>query len=113
MLGGGQGDQHEITILNRRLRWTEKTIEYEADQKHALEIIREMGLESESKGLEAPYEKEEVKEGEDREEQSEFLSRRCQEVSCSGSSRELFGTRSNGHPVSYKRDLSTYGEADR
>ena len=50
-LGGEQGDQHESTILNRQLRWSGATIEYEADEQHAQEINREMGLENESMGV--------------------------------------------------------------
>ena len=60
VLGGGKDDQHEITILNRHLRWKGMVIEHEADDKHAWEIVKEMGLEGESKGLEAPCEKLEV-----------------------------------------------------
>jgi hypothetical protein len=59
--------------LNRQLRWTGKTIEYEADEKHALEIVREMGLDSESKGLEAPYAKDEVNDGDEEEEDQSVL----------------------------------------
>ena len=34
----------ELQVLNRVLRWTDVGIEYEADQRHAKLIIREMGM---------------------------------------------------------------------
>ena len=62
VLGGQPGDDEEVTILNRRLTWRRGVIEYEADPKHVQAIIEDMGLTRESKGLEAPVEKEEVNE---------------------------------------------------
>jgi hypothetical protein len=63
MLGGENGDDEEVAILNRRLSWRDGMIEYEADAKHADIIIAEMGLEKDSKGVEAPIEKDVVEEG--------------------------------------------------
>ena len=36
-------DVHEITILNRVLRWTANGLEYEPDPRHAEIIIKELG----------------------------------------------------------------------
>ena len=33
-LGGGKDDQHEVTILNRFVRWKGDTVEFEVDPKH-------------------------------------------------------------------------------
>ena len=38
------GDDKEITILNRTLRWTEEGLEYEADSKHVREIVNYFDL---------------------------------------------------------------------
>ena len=53
VLGGEQGDDEVVTILNRQLAWRDGKIEYEADEKHAKTIIEELGLDESSKGLEA------------------------------------------------------------
>jgi hypothetical protein len=42
-LGGDTGDDNEIRILNRVLRWTEAGIKYEADPRHAEILAREVG----------------------------------------------------------------------
>ena len=42
-LGGDPGDQQEIRILNRVLRWTDEGILYEADPRHAEILAREVG----------------------------------------------------------------------
>jgi hypothetical protein len=57
LLGGEQGDDEEVTILNRRLAWRNGKIEYEADEKHAKTIIEELELDENSNGLEAPIER--------------------------------------------------------
>ena len=66
ILGGEIGDDEEIVILNRRLRWKtgEKTIEYEADPKHVREVLKTMGLESSSRGRDTPCEREEIEKDE-------------------------------------------------
>jgi hypothetical protein len=58
ILGGEPGDDEELTILNRRISWRNGVIEYEADSKHAETIVKEMGLDKNSKGLDAPIERE-------------------------------------------------------
>jgi hypothetical protein len=53
ILGPDAGDMHEIRILNRIVRWTDEGLEYEADQRHAEIIVKEMGLET-STGVNTP-----------------------------------------------------------
>ena len=60
ILGCEPGDDEEVTILNRRVSWKNGIIEYEADPKHAEVIAEGMGLQRDSKGLEAPIEREVV-----------------------------------------------------
>ena len=50
-LGPEATDDKEIRILNRIVRWTPEGIWYEPDQRHAEIIIRDLGLERESKGV--------------------------------------------------------------
>ena len=49
------GELHETRVLNRIIRWTQKGWEYEADQRHAELIVREMGMES-AKSVKTPGE---------------------------------------------------------
>ena len=60
MLGGGSSDDEEVTILGRRLRWRRGTriVEYEADDKYVKEVVKEMNLQEDSQGLDAPKERE-------------------------------------------------------
>ena len=47
LLGPAEEDcEQEILVLGRKLRWTSKGIEYEADEKHARLIIEALGLDS-------------------------------------------------------------------
>ena len=43
-LGPDRDDDKEVTILGRRVRWTEKGIEYEADPKHRMMVLDAFGL---------------------------------------------------------------------
>ena len=45
-LGPGSHHQKSIRVLNRVLEWKEEGISYEADQRHAEIVIRELGLEN-------------------------------------------------------------------
>ena len=54
-LGPTDQDDKEIRILNRIITWTEEGILYEADQRHAEIIIREMNLKSDSKTAVTPF----------------------------------------------------------
>ena len=49
------GELQETRVLNRIIRWTAKGWEYEADQRHAELIIREMGMEG-AKSVKTPGE---------------------------------------------------------
>ena len=53
-LGGNPGDVHEITILNRIVRWNGPVTEFEADPKHVAKLCEELGLDSTPKGLDWP-----------------------------------------------------------
>lgn len=44
-IGSDKNDLKEMTILNRIIEWTDEGIIYEADQRHADIIIRDLGLE--------------------------------------------------------------------
>ena len=68
MLGDEQGDDHEVTILNRKVTWKDGAIEYQADAKHAKAIMEGMGVDVNSNGLEMPIDKEKVLEGQEEEE---------------------------------------------
>jgi hypothetical protein len=72
ILGDEKDDLKEIILLGRQLRWRGGSIEYEADPKHAEEIIKRVGLELNSKGLDTPFVKVTL---EDLEEESEALSK--------------------------------------
>ena len=47
-LGPESGMKDEIQILNRKLRWTKDGITYEADQRHAEIVIKEMNMKKEN-----------------------------------------------------------------
>ena len=49
ILGPDTGDAREMRILNRIVRWTADGLEYEADQRHAEIIVKEMVLETAAK----------------------------------------------------------------
>ena len=53
-IGPSEKDSKSIRILNRVVQWTEKGIEYEADQRHAELIIQDMCLKKESNGAVTP-----------------------------------------------------------
>jgi hypothetical protein len=57
ILGSGDSDDKELTLLNRTLRWHGDSLEYEADPRHAREIIEQLGLQEGSNGIEAPSKK--------------------------------------------------------
>ena len=57
VLGPERGDDKEIRILNRVLRYTESGLELEADQRHAEILVRDIGVMG-SKGVNTPGVKE-------------------------------------------------------
>ena len=46
IIGPGEHQDKEITLLNRKIRWGRQGIEWEADRKHAEQIVSELGLDS-------------------------------------------------------------------
>ena len=56
-----------MRILNRKVRWEVNQILYQCDEKHVHTIIREMGLQKDSRGLDSPVvqESENVTEGDE------------------------------------------------
>ena len=54
--GPEKGDERSTRILNRLVHWTPEGVEYDADQRHAKLIIRELGLKEGSKSVNAPGE---------------------------------------------------------
>eukprot|EP00969_Alexandrium_andersonii_P233792 10323213-Alexandrium_andersonii.AAC.1 len=49
-LGGGPSDLQEVKLLNRIIRWTPGGLLYEADPRHAEQLLRDM-LKSECSGV--------------------------------------------------------------
>ena len=54
ILGPESHDDKEVRILNRKVRWEVNQILYQDDEKHVHTIIREMGLQKDSRGLDSP-----------------------------------------------------------
>ncbi|CAK0906615.1 unnamed protein product, partial [Prorocentrum cordatum] len=57
ILGPDSGDAKEVVFLNRVLRYVDGStpaVEIESDQRHVELLIKELGLENESKGLDVP-----------------------------------------------------------
>ena len=59
ILGPHKDQKKEIRILNRVIKWSELGITYEADQRHAEIVVRELGLE-EAKAAPTPGTREEL-----------------------------------------------------
>jgi hypothetical protein len=64
-MGSGPDELKSVRILNRIVTYTENGIEYEADQRHAEIIGKQMGLVSGSKGVATPGMKTKFVEGAD------------------------------------------------
>jgi hypothetical protein len=64
-LGDGPEDVKKIDILNRSITWTGEELVYRADPKHAEIIMKEIGLDDDSKGLSRPAEKEVEEQGDE------------------------------------------------
>ena len=56
-MGDGNEDTKSIIILNRIVTWTDQGLEYEADQRHAEIIIKEVGLTENCRTHETPSSK--------------------------------------------------------
>ena len=57
VIGNGEGEMREATVLNRTIRVMENGWEYEADQRHADIIVKELNL-RDAKGVKTPGEDE-------------------------------------------------------
>ena len=66
-LGPEPGDDEEVRILNRVVRWERDRITYEADEKHVHTVTNWVGLQPDSKGSEVPLTKDYDAEDEDQE----------------------------------------------
>ena len=53
-MGNRDGDIKSVRLLKRIITYTEEGIEYEADQRHAEIIVKQMGLEGEAKSVITP-----------------------------------------------------------
>eukprot|EP00973_Karenia_brevis_P076822 10668793-Karenia_brevis.AAC.1 len=51
VLGPEEGDDKEVTILGRSVRWTNEGIEYEADPKHRRLILKYCGFNEKTKSI--------------------------------------------------------------
>ena len=51
-MGPGKEYLKSMRVLNRIISWTTSGIEYDADQRHVEIIVRELGLETDSKSVE-------------------------------------------------------------
>ena len=65
VVGPEAGDVKSIDILNRKVTWSQEGIVVEADEKHAQEIMKEMGLSMGSNGIGVPGKRREAKESEE------------------------------------------------
>ena len=54
MMGPDAGDEKEIRILNRVVKWESDKLIYEADDKHVSNILFELGFDEKTKGLDMP-----------------------------------------------------------
>lgn len=57
IVGPDPGDDKEVRILGRTVKWGEDFLKYEADDKYVEKIIDELGLGADSKGRDVPIEK--------------------------------------------------------
>jgi len=55
----GKHHEHEVSYLNRRLRWTKGGLTIEGDSKHVITLLKEWGMEQ-CKGLATPVSRDEV-----------------------------------------------------
>ena len=77
VVGDDDGDDKEVTILNRTLKHTGDGQEYTADPRHEREIRAQFSVGCESKGLNAPATKEEVPDGFDEDRDDPRLDQAC------------------------------------
>ena len=54
LVGDEEGDDKEVTILNRMLKWDGDALTMTADDKHVREILKEFNLTEGSRGITIP-----------------------------------------------------------
>ena len=91
IMGSGRDDTKEIEILGRTLRRTNKGLELEASRNPRLKLLRDFGLNEDSKGLSCPVVQDEGKEEEGR----GSLQARSLQVPWRGCPHEFLGTGSS------------------
>ena len=57
IMGPDAGDDKEVRILNRLIKWEEDKITYVADDKHVTKILEELGFDDKTKGMDMPVTK--------------------------------------------------------
>lgn len=57
ILGPERQDDREVRILNRLVKWEVDTIRYEADDKHLMALLDELGFDDTTKGMDNPLAK--------------------------------------------------------
>jgi hypothetical protein len=60
VVGDEEGDDREVTILNRNLKWDGSALTLSADRKHAREILKEFDLTENSRGITVPIDPDEA-----------------------------------------------------
>ena len=68
VLGPEVGDDKEIVILGRTVRWTEEGVEFEADRRHRKVLMEHFGFEEGAKGAGVNGDKERKEEEDDEDE---------------------------------------------
>ena len=56
-MGPDRGDDKEVRILNRVVKWKEDEITYEEDDKHVKRIMEELGVDVNTKSVDMPVAK--------------------------------------------------------
>jgi hypothetical protein len=117
-----KGEQREVRILNRVLRWEEKGICWEADPRHAELVVRQLGLETAST-VTTPGSKEEhrhevqLREEDAGESEIDELARHFGTgnghveswADCADSDEETLVARDRGAPTNFRASTSTLG----
>ena len=74
-LGPGEKDDKSVRLLNRVIHWTGEGIKYEADQRHAELIIKDLGLDTSSNSVVTPggkKDEEDMKKGLDKKRELQY-----------------------------------------
>ena len=105
IIGAGEDQAKDITVLNRKIRWTDSGIEIEGDERHVDAIVKGLGIE-EAKVLTIPADKDESRGEEDEDDASDALEGFAGDaVSQHRSTMQLFGDGSTRYPVRHQEVL--------